>query len=152
MGWGGLKLFFRNPEEAAQFWRTEEKHQKRWQEGGEKEGEQPQRLVIICIPSRSRRGGGGAAGGGAHLCTRVCLCGCRRAHVFEGLDVEGLMECWLPCSKQASAGNCSSTVRRLKKNGDAFCIQSRGLWLRALVHMVAFTRCSHRALWSSQAA
>lgn len=53
--------------------------------------------------------------GSVHLCVQVSACPCVclwvSAHmcVWE-LSVEGLMECWLPGGKQASVGNCNSTV------------------------------------------
>lgn len=84
---------------------------------------------MICVPSRSTVAGRWGRGV-CHLGARVSACPCVSAGVSPcvrlRVNVEGLMECWLPGSKQASVGNCGSTVQQLK-NEDTFHIRSPSL-------------------------
>lgn len=89
------------------------RHRKTGKINNKKGKKQPQQSVMICVPSRTAFAGRGEES--VRLCVQVSACPCVclwvSVHVCVwGLSVEGLMECWLPGGKQASVGNCSSTV------------------------------------------
>lgn len=73
----GGEFFFRNPEEAAQFWRIEEKRQKRRREGG---GGGTAAAVGNHLHPFEETPGGEERGECAHLCTHKCVSAGAAAH------------------------------------------------------------------------